>query len=111
MTLEAAAFPKPFTRRAALGGAAAMIAAPALAGECRIGPHPRERPHRLGRRALRCAEFVAIRRRVVSLRGMVQQVLRAIAWVYSKADKFDGDRDRLYIGGHSSGSGLALLSV
>jgi arylformamidase len=30
---------------------------------------------------------------------MAEQVRRAIAWVYKNADKFDGDRDRLYIGG------------
>jgi hypothetical protein len=43
MTIEIAAFRKQFTRRAALGGAAAMVAAPAFAEECRIGspPHPK----------------------------------------------------------------------
>src|SRR5215510_1418461 len=40
MTIESAAFRKQFTRRAALGGAAAMVAIPALAEECRIGPPP-----------------------------------------------------------------------
>jgi len=40
MTIEIAAFRKQFTRRAALGGAAAMVAAPAFAEECRIGPPP-----------------------------------------------------------------------
>ena len=44
---------------------------------------------------------------------MADQVRRAIAWVYRNADKFDGDRDRLYIGGHSSGGhlcGVALVT-
>jgi arylformamidase len=44
---------------------------------------------------------------------MADQVLRAIAWVYRNADKFDGDRERVYIGGHSSGGhlcGLALVT-
>src|SRR5262245_54604354 len=44
---------------------------------------------------------------------MAEQVRRGIAWVYRNADKFDGDRDRLYIGGHSSGGhlcGVALVT-
>jgi arylformamidase len=46
MTIEIAAFRKQFTRRAALGGAAAMVAAPAFAEECRIGPPPHAKgPH------------------------------------------------------------------
>src|SRR5262249_26051335 len=40
MTIEITAFRKQFTRRAALGGAAAMAAAPAFAEECRSGPPP-----------------------------------------------------------------------
>jgi arylformamidase len=40
MTIEIAAFRKKFTRRAALGGAATMLAAPAFAEDCRIGPPP-----------------------------------------------------------------------
>jgi acetyl esterase/lipase len=38
MTIEIAAFRKQFTRRAALGGAVAMVAAPGFAEDCRIGP-------------------------------------------------------------------------
>ncbi len=41
------------------------------------------------------------------LRGMVEQVRRGIAWVYNNAESFGGDRERLYIGGHSSGAHLA----
>jgi arylformamidase len=40
MTIEIAAFRKKFTRRAALGGAAAMVVAPAFAEDCQIGPPP-----------------------------------------------------------------------
>jgi len=40
MAIELAASRQQFTRRAALGGAAAMVAAPALAEDCRIGPPP-----------------------------------------------------------------------
>jgi arylformamidase len=44
---------------------------------------------------------------------MAAQVRRAIAWVYKNAGTFDGDPDRLYIGGHSSGGhlcGVALVT-
>lgn len=39
------------------------------------------------------------------------QVQRAIAWVYRHAASFGGDRDRLYIGGHSSGAHLAAVAL
>jgi len=196
-----------FTRRSALGGAAAMLASPALAEECRIGPPPhargplvwmdmdqveldaaydqayyaplrrqnirrwasssdavRERigqPMResygpgavekldiyrtkrakapifvfihggawLGGEAKDYAfpaellvnagahyvalDFIAIRDAEGDLRAMAEQVRRGIAWVYKNADAFDGDRDRLYVGGHSSGGhlcGVALVT-
>jgi arylformamidase len=207
MAIEIAAFRKQFTRRAALGGAAAMAVAPAFAEECRIGPPPHAKgslvwmdmdqveldaaydqafyaplrlevikrlvstseavrsrigqPMResygptavekldiyrtkrgkapifvmihggawLGGEAKNYAfpaemivnagahyvalEFIAIKEADGDLRVMGDQVRRAIAWVYRNADKFDGDRDRLYIGGHSSGGhlcGVALVT-
>ena len=58
-------------------------------------------------------DFIAIKEAGGDLRPMAEQVRRAIAWVYKNADKFDGDRDRLYIGGHSSGGhlcGVALVT-
>jgi len=33
----------PISRRAAMGGAAALVAAPAFAQECRIGPPPHDK--------------------------------------------------------------------
>jgi arylformamidase len=207
MTIEIAAFRKRFTRRAALGGAATMLAAPAFAEDCRIGPPPHAKgplvwmdmdqveldaaydqasyaPLRLevlnrlastseavrtflgqpvreaygptavekldvyrtkrakapifvlihggawlGGEAKNYAfpaemivnagahyvplDFIAIKEAGGDLRVMAEQVRRAIAWVYRNADKFDGDRDRLYIGGHSSGGhlcGVALVT-
>jgi arylformamidase len=41
------------------------------------------------------------------LMPMFRQVSRAIAWVWHNAEKFGGDRDRLYVTSHSSGSHLA----
>jgi arylformamidase len=43
----------------------------------------------------------------VSLAEMVAQVRRAIAWIYTNAERFGGDRSRLYLSGHSSGAHLA----
>jgi arylformamidase len=44
---------------------------------------------------------------------MADQVRRAVAWVYKNAKTFDGDANRLFIGGHSSGGhlcGVALVT-
>ena len=46
-----------------------------------------------------------------SLFPMAQQVRRAIAWVWHNAASFGGDRDRLYVGGHSSGAHLAAVAL
>jgi arylformamidase len=48
-----------------------------------------------------------------SLLPMADQVRRAIAWTWRNAERFGGDRDRIYLGGHSSGShlgGCALIT-
>jgi arylformamidase len=42
---------------------------------------------------------------------MAEQVCRAIAWVWRNAASFGGDRDRLYIGGQSSGAHLAAVAL
>jgi arylformamidase len=58
-------------------------------------------------------DFIHIRAANGDLRVMVEQVRRAIAWTYSNAATFDGDRERLYVGGHSSGGhlcGVALVT-
>jgi arylformamidase len=205
--MDIATLRKEISRRTALGGAAAMIAAPALAQECQIGPPPHPKgpvvwmdmdqveldaaydqafyaplrmqdisrwassseatrarigqPMResygpaavekldvyrtkrtkapifvfihggawLGGEARNYAfpaemfvnagahyvalDFIAIKEASGDMRVMAEQVRHGIAWVYKNADKFDGDRDRLYIGGHSSGGhlcGVALVT-
>jgi arylformamidase len=58
-------------------------------------------------------DFVRVDGANGDLRAMADQVRRAIAWTYKNAASFDGDPDRLYIGGHSSGghlSGVALVT-
>jgi arylformamidase len=42
-----------------------------------------------------------------SLFPMVEQVRRAVAWVYRNATKFGGDPNRLFLSSHSSGSHLS----
>ena len=37
---------------------------------------------------------------------MVEQVKRAVAWVYRNAARFRGDQDRIYLSAHSSGAHL-----
>lgn len=43
----------------------------------------------------------------IGLDGMVGQVRRAVAWVYTNAAAFGGDAQRVFVSGHSSGSHLA----
>jgi len=42
---------------------------------------------------------------------MVDQVKRAIAWIYANAESFGGDPDRIHVSGHSSGSHLAGVAL
>lgn len=42
-----------------------------------------------------------------SLYPIADQLRRAMAWIYENAEQFDGDRDRIFISGHSSGAHLA----
>jgi arylformamidase len=46
-----------------------------------------------------------------SLFPMADQVRRAVTWVYRNAASFGGDRDRLYVGGQSSGAHLAAVAL
>jgi arylformamidase len=52
-------------------------------------------------------DFNAVQEVGGSLFPMADQVRRAVAWVYGNAEKFGGDRERLYLTGHSSGGHLA----
>jgi arylformamidase len=52
-------------------------------------------------------DFINVDQARGDLFPMYEQVRRAIAWVYKNAESFGGDRNRLYISAHSSGSHLA----
>ena len=46
-----------------------------------------------------------------NLMTMAQQVRSAVAWVYNNAQKFGGDKNRIYLTGHSSGGHLSSCIV
>jgi arylformamidase len=52
-------------------------------------------------------DFINVDQAGGDLFPMVQQVRRALAFVHANAGSFGGDRDRLYISAHSSGSHLS----
>jgi arylformamidase len=56
-------------------------------------------------------DFIAIKEAGGDLRGMADQVRRGVAWAYKNAASYDGDPDRLYIGGHSSGGHLCGVTL
>jgi arylformamidase len=56
-------------------------------------------------------DFITVDEAGGSLFPMAEQVCRAIAWVYKNAESFGGDRNRLYISSHSSGSQLGGVMV
>lgn len=56
-------------------------------------------------------DFVNVENAGGSLFPMVEQVCRAVGWVYRNADKFGGDRNRLHLVSHSSGSHLSGCAV
>ncbi len=56
-------------------------------------------------------DFINVDDAAGSLFPMVEQVRSAISWVYKNAATFGGDRNRIYLTSHSSGSHLAGCAV
>jgi arylformamidase len=56
-------------------------------------------------------DFTNVNDTAGNLFPMAEQVRRAIGWVFANAQQFGGDRDRLYLISHSSGSHLAGCAV
>ena len=56
-------------------------------------------------------DFITVDDAGGSLFPMVEQVRRAIGWVYQNAKSFGGDPDRLYLTSHSSGSHIGGCMV
>jgi arylformamidase len=49
-------------------------------------------------------DFITVDEAGGSLLPLAAQIRRAIAWVYKNAASFGGDRERIYLSGHSSGA-------
>ena len=56
-------------------------------------------------------DFINVDQAGGDLTPMVDQVRRAIAWVYSNADSFGGDAGRIHLFAHSSGAHLAGVAL
>src|SRR5579871_1707585 len=56
-------------------------------------------------------DFINVDQAGGSLFPMVEQVRRAVGWVYRNADKFGGDKNRIQLLSHSSGSHLSGCTV
>lgn len=83
-----------------------------LAGTARRSAYPAEMFVNAGATYV-TLDFVQIREAGGDLTKMAEQVRRGIAWTYKNAKSFDGDPNRLYIGGFSSGGhlcGVALVT-
>ena len=52
-------------------------------------------------------DFINVDQASGDLFPMYEQVRRALGWVYKNAESFGGDRNRIYISAHSSGSHLS----
>ena len=55
-------------------------------------------------------DFIAVKEAGGDIGVMADQVRRAIAWAYKNAEQFGGDRNKLYVGGHSSGGHLCGIA-
>lgn len=56
-------------------------------------------------------DFVSVVDAGGKLSAMADQVRGAIAWTYRNAKRFGGDRDRIFLSGHSSGAHLAGVAL
>jgi arylformamidase len=56
-------------------------------------------------------DFVQVQDAGRSLLPMIEQVRRAVGWVYRNAESFGADRNRIFIAGHSSGAHLAGVTL
>ncbi|HMG54138.1 MAG TPA: alpha/beta hydrolase, partial [Kofleriaceae bacterium] len=56
-------------------------------------------------------DFVSVTDAAGNLVAMAEQVRSAIAWVYRNAVRFGGDRERMFLSGHSSGAHLAGVAL
>ncbi len=56
-------------------------------------------------------DFINVGQSNGDLMPLAEQVSRAIAWAWSNAESFGGDRNRLFVSAHSSGAHLAACAL
>jgi len=56
-------------------------------------------------------DFVSVTDARGNLFAMAEQVRSAIAWTYRNVERFGGDRERIFLSGHSSGAHLAGVAL
>jgi len=56
-------------------------------------------------------DFSSVQTTNGSLMPLVEQIRHVIGWVYRNAPRFGGDRNRIYLSGHSSGGHLAAVAL
>jgi arylformamidase len=56
-------------------------------------------------------DFINVGQSNGDMMPLAEQVSRAIAWAWSNAESFGGDRDRLFVSAHSSGAHLAACAL
>lgn len=56
-------------------------------------------------------DFVPVTDAGGDLLAMAEQVRGAIAWIHRHAERFGGDRERMFVSGHSSGAHLAGVAL
>jgi arylformamidase len=56
-------------------------------------------------------DFVSVTEAGGNLSAMAEQVRSAIAWTYRNAERFGGDRERIFLSGHSSGAHLGGVAL
>ena len=109
--IEALDVYRPLASKAAAGGALAPVAIFVHGGAWRSGTESEftflAEPFVRAGANFAVLDFISVDDAGGSLFPMVEQVRRAVGWVYRNAEKFGGDRDRLYLISHSSGSHLA----
>jgi len=56
-------------------------------------------------------DFAGVQSTGGALAPVVEQIRHAISWIYRNATRFGGDRNRIYLSGHSSGGHLAAIAL